>query len=395
MLNYHAMRAKNMHKMRFSKIIIFFLVCLITNSCGKKEQDLRPGLPSEFGFNLLPDESAETPGNLQDRACASGHASGAGYASLAGYASASAAEELNIDFEVTITTISGDVAKESLSIPRSYFKTLTFGDLLKKLEITILGKKISQAQYLSIPCDYDSDENPLCGIPIAEGAPNTDEVKPLYKKGYSLWYSSDALETESGFKFVLDGTDKLLTPENLINNLGDSLEMNIVMQQLDFENEECVAWMYDIFYKIKQAGQREEEEQNFLTKYHTSLKKYHTGSNQHPKACRACHFPGGLCWKGRSCSFCHICPKPRRKSKHQQNAERIKEKRRHEQDVERRTEEQENITRRNEGDENVAQTAATSSTAAAPDNDEASDIAAADMQQEEIQAYFNSLLRNK
>merc|ERR1719222_53025 len=57
------------------------------------------------------------------------------------------------------------------------------------------------------------------------------------------------------------------------------------------------------------------------------LKKEHPGSAEHPYGCRACHFQGGLCWKGLACSFCHICPKPKRKSKHQRDVDKRRQER--------------------------------------------------------------------
>jgi len=57
------------------------------------------------------------------------------------------------------------------------------------------------------------------------------------------------------------------------------------------------------------------------------LKKEHHGSADHPNGCRACHFQGGLCWKGLACSFCHICPKPKRKSKHQRDVDKRRQER--------------------------------------------------------------------
>lgn len=57
------------------------------------------------------------------------------------------------------------------------------------------------------------------------------------------------------------------------------------------------------------------------------LKREHPGSADHPYGCRPCHFQGGLCWKGLSCSFCHICPKPKRKSKHQRDVDKRRQER--------------------------------------------------------------------
>lgn len=57
------------------------------------------------------------------------------------------------------------------------------------------------------------------------------------------------------------------------------------------------------------------------------LKREHPGSAEHPYGCRACHFQGGLCWKGLACSFCHICPKPKRKSKHQRDVDKRRQER--------------------------------------------------------------------
>uniref|UniRef100_A0A7S4SGQ8 C3H1-type domain-containing protein n=1 Tax=Alexandrium monilatum TaxID=311494 RepID=A0A7S4SGQ8_9DINO len=57
------------------------------------------------------------------------------------------------------------------------------------------------------------------------------------------------------------------------------------------------------------------------------LKSAHAGSAEHPYGCRACHFQGGLCWKGLACSFCHICPKPKRKSKHQRDVDKRRQER--------------------------------------------------------------------
>lgn len=57
------------------------------------------------------------------------------------------------------------------------------------------------------------------------------------------------------------------------------------------------------------------------------LKREHEGSSGHPHTCRACHFQGGLCWKGLACSFCHLCPKPKRKSKHQRDVDKRRQER--------------------------------------------------------------------
>lgn len=57
------------------------------------------------------------------------------------------------------------------------------------------------------------------------------------------------------------------------------------------------------------------------------LMSEHPGSKDHPYGCRACHFHAGHCWKGLSCSFCHICSKPRRKSKHQRDVDRRRQAR--------------------------------------------------------------------
>lgn len=57
------------------------------------------------------------------------------------------------------------------------------------------------------------------------------------------------------------------------------------------------------------------------------LKENHPGSREHPYGCRACHFQGGLCWKAYDCSFCHICPKPKRKSKHQRDVDKRRQER--------------------------------------------------------------------
>eukprot|EP00401_Gymnodinium_catenatum_P074724 CAMPEP_0117462030 /NCGR_PEP_ID=MMETSP0784-20121206/2840_1 /TAXON_ID=39447 /ORGANISM="" /LENGTH=571 /DNA_ID=CAMNT_0005255775 /DNA_START=144 /DNA_END=1856 /DNA_ORIENTATION=- len=57
------------------------------------------------------------------------------------------------------------------------------------------------------------------------------------------------------------------------------------------------------------------------------LKSNHPGSRDHPHACRPCHFQGDLCWKGLNCSFCHLCPKPKRKSKHQRDVDKRRQER--------------------------------------------------------------------
>lgn len=56
--------------------------------------------------------------------------------------------------------------------------------------------------------------------------------------------------------------------------------------------------------------------------YERSLILNHEGSKLHPKECRPCHFQAGLCWKGLTCPFCHICAKPKRKSKHQRDVDK-------------------------------------------------------------------------
>ena len=55
-----------------------------------------------------------------------------------------------------------------------------------------------------------------------------------------------------------------------------------------------------------------------------------------PEGKRPCHFSGGLCWKGDDCNFCHICPPPKRKSKHQRDLDKRREKRAREKEAERR-----------------------------------------------------------
>jgi len=49
------------------------------------------------------------------------------------------------------------------------------------------------------------------------------------------------------------------------------------------------------------------------------LKVEHVGSQDHPHGCRPCHFGSGLCRKELTCPFCHICQKPKRRSKHQRD----------------------------------------------------------------------------
>eukprot|EP00927_Polykrikos_kofoidii_P048929 TRINITY_DN43097_c0_g1_i1.p1 TRINITY_DN43097_c0_g1~~TRINITY_DN43097_c0_g1_i1.p1 ORF type:complete len:813 (+),score=166.16 TRINITY_DN43097_c0_g1_i1:127-2565(+) len=57
------------------------------------------------------------------------------------------------------------------------------------------------------------------------------------------------------------------------------------------------------------------------------LRRNHVGSRDHGRGCKPCHFQGSLCWKGFSCSFCHICPKPKRKSKHQRDVDKRRQER--------------------------------------------------------------------
>lgn len=70
-----------------------------------------------------------------------------------------------------------------------------------------------------------------------------------------------------------------------------------------------------------------------LTPLHIEyLKENHPGSQHHPYGCRPCHFssPGSQtgCLKGTGCSFCHICPKPKRKSKHQRDVDKKRNEKR-------------------------------------------------------------------
>uniref|UniRef100_A0A7S4R113 C3H1-type domain-containing protein n=1 Tax=Alexandrium monilatum TaxID=311494 RepID=A0A7S4R113_9DINO len=57
------------------------------------------------------------------------------------------------------------------------------------------------------------------------------------------------------------------------------------------------------------------------------LKREHRGSAGHPYGCRACHVQGGMCLKGLSCSFCHICPSAKRRSTHQRVIEKQRQQR--------------------------------------------------------------------
>ncbi len=50
------------------------------------------------------------------------------------------------------------------------------------------------------------------------------------------------------------------------------------------------------------------------------LKKHHPGSDDHPTRFQGCHSQGGLCRRCLACSFCHMGPRPKRKSKHHQLA---------------------------------------------------------------------------
>jgi hypothetical protein len=61
---------------------------------------------------------------------------------------------------------------------------------------------------------------------------------------------------------------------------------------------------------------------NWLDESQEFLKKNHPGSANHPNGCRVCPFADGLCWKGMACEFCHICSKPKKKSKHQRDVEK-------------------------------------------------------------------------
>lgn len=55
-----------------------------------------------------------------------------------------------------------------------------------------------------------------------------------------------------------------------------------------------------------------------------TIKREHPASRGHPTGCckRPCHFAAGRCWKGLNCEFCHLCPKPKRKSKHQRDIDK-------------------------------------------------------------------------
>jgi len=58
---------------------------------------------------------------------------------------------------------------------------------------------------------------------------------------------------------------------------------------------------------------------NDYDKYEEVVKSHHPGSRGHPNDCRPCYFQSGLCWKDWQCSFCHLCDKPKRKSKQQRH----------------------------------------------------------------------------
>jgi len=58
------------------------------------------------------------------------------------------------------------------------------------------------------------------------------------------------------------------------------------------------------------------------------LLRHHAGSRKHATGdCKACHSQAGLCWKGLDCTFCHICPKTKRKSKHQRDVDKRRQER--------------------------------------------------------------------
>jgi len=60
------------------------------------------------------------------------------------------------------------------------------------------------------------------------------------------------------------------------------------------------------------------------------LRRVHAASNKHGmegQQCKPCHFPPGQCWQGSDCPYCHICDKPKRKSKTQRMVEKRRQER--------------------------------------------------------------------
>eukprot|EP00397_Hematodinium_sp_SG-2012_P036181 GEMP01039027.1.p1 GENE.GEMP01039027.1~~GEMP01039027.1.p1 ORF type:complete len:414 (+),score=88.58 GEMP01039027.1:205-1446(+) len=151
--------------------------------------------------------------------------------------------------------------------------------------------------------------------------------------------------------FILEEHQSLL-----VNKLTDSLDEKVTsaMKLKDFEKEMFDRWQryknmaestylnFSFLSGMKNAMKCEIERQKALQgkkifpadgmlelsqleneeQYVKRLMEVHVGSREHPKQCRPCHFQAGLCWKGLTCPFCHICAKPKRKSKHQRDVDK-------------------------------------------------------------------------
>jgi len=111
----------------------------------------------------------------------------------------------------------------------------------------------------------------------------------------------------------LDGGDGAATDEAARSVLGDLLAD-------DLDDDSC-----DLFPRL--VSDYLHDGHNDPREREDVLKRNHAGSQLHPHGCRPCHFQGGQCWKGLACSFCHICPKPKRKSKHQRDVDKRRQER--------------------------------------------------------------------
>ena len=337
---------------RFSNIIIFFIIGVIFNSCASKEAPYLHQNHTTQAPNISGD-TEESSRASQEGLYPQNDLSAPLFVSSE-HASAAAAADPMLDFTVTMRQLSDNAFNETLAIRTSEFPALTFGCLLAKLSIEIQGINLSTLQYGNIYHPWENDKK--------------------------TWSSDASIANNISFEFVL--ADQVLCYEARINNTSNK-EIEITVVTSPAEN---------------------------LVSF---LKQQHPGSANHPFGCRPCHFvQGGLCSKQLNCNFCHLCPKPKRlpqRLRHLTTIERL----RHltaiegpmmnsaEEDMKRPIDEEDNralmeLAAAEQEEEGYAQPAAsssgaTSSAAAIPvlDNE------AADREQARIQAIYEEFLREQ
>lgn len=120
-------------------------------------------------------------------------------------------------------------------------------------------------------------------------------------------------------QMAADGFEAAFKPDPSPEDLGD--KVCLPRPGAESDDLESTAASVQTLSDVMAAGTRDQAERENVWRHE------HPGSAGHPHLCRPCHFQASGCRKGLACSFCHICPKPKRKSKHQRDVGKRRQER--------------------------------------------------------------------